>query len=293
MRRHIRILAGRVDRAAGSHVYHQELVCRLAARGHRVSLVCFESVPEVAGAAEVFEVGKRPGPPPRLIWRLGAVLDYLHCSRGLARLSLPPADVVIGGEHVFLKAHRCLFPRTPWIYLPHSLVVDQEIRSYNLSPLQHWVTSALYVHLQRWALRHADRTLRFTHHAARALETRYGRSVGARYAINPMGIELPDQSPRTAGGGGLRLLWVGQLIPRKRIDLALAALGGLRGLDWQFDVVGDGPARAALEQQAQDLQLLDRVRFHGFHAPRAGIARPTCCCFLPGWKTCRCRCWKR
>ena len=52
----VRVLAGRVDRGAGSHVYHLELVKRLAVRGHRVSLVCFSALPEAAANAEVFTV---------------------------------------------------------------------------------------------------------------------------------------------------------------------------------------------------------------------------------------------
>ena len=64
---------------------------------------------------------------------------------------MPPADVVIGGEHLFLKEHCRRFPQTPWVYLPHSLLVDQEIRSYNLPPLMRWISTTLYVRLQRWA----------------------------------------------------------------------------------------------------------------------------------------------
>jgi glycosyltransferase involved in cell wall biosynthesis len=280
---HIRVLAGAVDRGAGSHVYHQELVRRLAARGHRVSLVCFRSVPEVAGCAEVFEVPRRPAPPGPLLWRFAAVLDYLHCGRGLARLPLPEADVVIGGEHLFLRAHRRLFPRTPWLYLPHALVVDQEIRSYGLPGLMHWATTHLYVWLQQWALNHADRTLRFTETACAALRQRYGRSVQPRFAVNPMGVEVPEATPRAPIAGPVRLLWVGQLIARKRIDVALAALGRLQKHAWEFDVVGDGTSRPLLEAQARALGLAGRVRFHGFQQDPAAWYRAADLLLFPSW----------
>jgi glycosyltransferase involved in cell wall biosynthesis len=260
---HIRVLAGHVDRGAGSHVYHQQLVRRLAARGHRVSLVCFAGAPEVADCAEVYEVPKPAGSPPPFLWRFSALRDCLHCTRSLARLPLPAADVVIGGEHLFLKAHYRKFPQTPWIYLPHSLVVDQEIGSYHMPPLMQWVSTRLYVHLQRWALNHAQRTLRFTDLACDALRQRYGHSIHPRFVVNPMGVELAEVVERPSGGP-VRLLWVGQLIPRKRIDVALAALGRLEQCAWHFDVVGDGLERPALERQAQQLGLGERVRFHGF-----------------------------
>jgi glycosyltransferase involved in cell wall biosynthesis len=280
---HIRVLAGAVDRGAGSHVYHQELVRRLAARGHRVSLVCFRSVPEVAGCAEVFEVPRRPAPPGRVLWRFAAVLDYRHCDRGLSRLALPEPDVVIGGEHLFLRAHRRRFPRTPWLYLPHALVVDQEIHSYGLPGLMEAVTSRLYVWLQRWALNHADRTLRFTEMACEALRRRYGRAVRPRFAVNPMGVEVPEPTRRGPTAGPVRLLWVGQLIPRKRIDVALAALGRLREVAWELDVVGDGASRPALEAQARELGLAGRVRFHGFQQDPAPWYRTADLLLFPSW----------
>ena len=62
------------------------------------------------------------------MWRFTAVHNYRHCHQGLLELDLPPADVVIAGEHLFLKAHARRFPQTPWVYLAHSLLVDQEIR---------------------------------------------------------------------------------------------------------------------------------------------------------------------
>jgi glycosyltransferase involved in cell wall biosynthesis len=47
------------------------------------------------------------------------------------------------------------------------------------------------------------------------------------------------------------------------LDALLLALGELRGRDWQTAVIGDGPQRAAYEQQARDLRIADRVTFLG------------------------------
>jgi glycosyltransferase involved in cell wall biosynthesis len=279
---HVRVLAGRVDRGAGSHVYHLELVRRLAARGHRVSLVCFCAPPEMADSAEVFVVPPRQ-PPGRFLWRFTSLLNYFHYARGLQRLPLPPADVVIGGEHLFLKPHHRRFPETPWVYLPHSLLVDQEIRSYNFPPFMQWVSTALYVRLQRWALNHATRTLRFTEMSCDALLERYGRRVRPRFFVNPQATELPPPEEKPPGDGTLRLLWVGQLIVRKRIDLALAALARVADAPWHFDVVGDGPARPDLERQARELGLAGRVHFHGFKADPAPWYRSADLLIFPSW----------
>jgi glycosyltransferase involved in cell wall biosynthesis len=282
MRYHIRVLAGRVDRGAGSHVYHQQLVRRLAARGHRVSLVCFDSNPDVGRDVEVHTVALPETPSLPFMWRFHALLSYRHCYRGLLGLPLPPADVVIAGEHLFLKAHARRFPDTPWIYLAHSLVVDQEIRSYNLPPLMSSATRALYVHLQKWALRHATRTMRFTQVACRTLTERYP-GITPRFFISPMATEMPEPAVRPAAAAPVRLLWVGQLIPRKRIDLALDALARVTAANWVFDIVGDGGARAELQEQARRLGIADRVFFHGFQSDPSAWYRRADLLVFPSW----------
>jgi glycosyltransferase involved in cell wall biosynthesis len=60
---------------------------------------------------------------------------------------------------------------------------------------------------------------------------------------------------------------VGRLVPVKRVDLFLhaAALLELAAPGrFQFRIVGDGPERATLERQVQDLGLTQRVTFLGF-----------------------------
>jgi glycosyltransferase involved in cell wall biosynthesis len=63
----------------------------------------------------------------------------------------------------------------------------------------------------------------------------------------------------------LRLLSVGYLERRKRVDLALRAVScaARRGFDVELEVAGDGPERAALEALARELGIASRVRFLG------------------------------
>lgn len=69
----------------------------------------------------------------------------------------------------------------------------------------------------------------------------------------------PHQTTRT------RLLFVGSLSSRKRPDLLIGALRGLRdkNIDCELLFVGDGPLRPSLEQQAISAGLQDRVQFRG------------------------------
>lgn len=65
--------------------------------------------------------------------------------------------------------------------------------------------------------------------------------------------------------GPLRLVSVGRLVPVKGFDVLLGALRRVtdKGLDAVLTLVGDGPERAALETQAAELGISERVRFTG------------------------------
>jgi len=64
-----------------------------------------------------------------------------------------------------------------------------------------------------------------------------------------------------------KILSVGRVLPVKGFDLALAGLGQLRTraphLDWQYTLVGDGPALAELRANAERRGIADRVTFTG------------------------------
>ncbi len=66
------------------------------------------------------------------------------------------------------------------------------------------------------------------------------------------------------------LISVGNLIPRKRNHLTIAAMPYLP--DWDLILVGDGPERPALEAQAAALGITQRVRFLGAQ-PHDRLAR--------------------
>lgn len=61
-----------------------------------------------------------------------------------------------------------------------------------------------------------------------------------------------------------RLLMVGRLAQQKDQATALAALARLPHLDWRLAIAGRGPLREALERQARDLGIADRIDFLGY-----------------------------
>ena len=71
-----------------------------------------------------------------------------------------------------------------------------------------------------------------------------------------------------------RLVHISRLVDFKRVDLLLDACARLKGeVNFRVDLVGDGPLRKSLEQQAQRLCLNKHVHFHGrrTHAEAAAL----------------------
>ena len=124
--------------------------------------------------------------------------------------------------------------------------------------------------------------MRFTRVACDALTQRYPE-IRPRFFVNPMATELLPLAARPPASLPVRLLWVGQLIPRKRIDVALDALAQVASTNWVFDVVGDGVARPELEEQTRRLGLADRVFFHGFQSDPAQWYRRADLLLFPSW----------
>jgi len=88
-----------------------------------------------------------------------------------------------------------------------------------------------------------------------------GRFVDSAH-IHPMPTDTRTY-PWTRGGGGVVV--ISRLIPSQRVELAIetAAVLASCGHDFPLTIVGDGPERPALEQQAGRLGVSAQVRFVG------------------------------
>lgn len=76
-----------------------------------------------------------------------------------------------------------------------------------------------------------------------------------------------------APGGPLRLVFLGSLTRRKQPLLAVSAVAKMRERSEPviLDMVGDGPLRAALEEEIARLGLRECVRLHGFQSSPYGL----------------------
>jgi len=83
------------------------------------------------------------------------------------------------------------------------------------------------------------------------------------------GGQIKSDSQHLEEQGQIELLFVGRLIPQKRVDLLLEALSRLRSREWRLRIVGDGEAKIGLMQAAQRLAIDERVLFLGTKANEA------------------------
>ena len=79
----------------------------------------------------------------------------------------------------------------------------------------------------------------------------------------PPVIDVPSGSRKDPDNAALNILYLGQLIRGKGVDLLLPALASLR-IPWRATVAGDGNDRAMLEDLAKTLGIADRIRFTGW-----------------------------
>lgn len=213
--------------SGGSEVLVDRLARGLAERGHDVTVVCGGPV------------GSRPYPVHRGGGRLGqfvrAPVTYLRHHRH--------ADLVVDVANglSFLVP---LWRRRPSLCLVNHLHTDQWAQWFP-APV-----AALGRSLERdvmpWAYRHR-RFVAVSESTATGLE-----AIGVprhHIRIVPNGVDLPA---RTAAESAEPLfLFLGRLVPHKRVELALEAWGQVRPkVGGRLVIAGDGPERGRLEAMA-------------------------------------------
>lgn len=148
-----------------------------------------------------------------------------------------------------------------------------------------WSTAAgpklrLYEALDRLAFGFCDRVVPLSEDLMAGL--RRLPWVGARARLIPNGVDLSEITASTEvarevaefrAEGGRVVGYVGQLIPRKRIDTLIRAMAQIGDSGARLYLVGDGPARAELQALAEGLGLGAHVRFTGFRDDRLAYLR--------------------
>lgn len=99
-----------------------------------------------------------------------------------------------------------------------------------------------------------------THRDLRALFPEHAHKI--THIPNGVGNDFLNIEPHVRISGGLKLVSIGSLIPRKNIQTVLRALAQTEE-SVTLDIVGDGPEKESLFSFAEKLQIAGRVRFRG------------------------------
>lgn len=135
----------------------------------------------------------------------------------------------------------------------------------------------LYLELERTLARVSDRLLGVSQATVDDL-VRLGVAPAEKFRVLPLGLDLdplaePDEALRIAsrrelgvGVDEILLVFVGRIVPIKRLDLLLRSLAQARGSDprLRLAVVGDGDERPQLERQAAELDISTEVLLLGY-----------------------------
>jgi glycosyltransferase involved in cell wall biosynthesis len=233
------ILYGSLDTLSGGYLYDRQLVRCLEAHGDRVELI---SLPW-----HNYPLHLTDNWQPALSRRL------LHT----------PFDILLQDE--------LNHPSLAWLngrlrgrvaYPVVSIVHHLRIQEHHPA---HWMP--LYRAVEQRYLEQVDGCIYNSETTRRAVETLIGRSPPHIVAW-PAASHLPvlPRVPR-APGDPLRLLFIGNVIPRKGLATLLTALTLLHGVAWELQVAGDlelEPAHShAMQKLAAEPRLQPRILFLG------------------------------
>jgi glycosyltransferase involved in cell wall biosynthesis len=126
-----------------------------------------------------------------------------------------------------------------------------------LSPTHNRLTRGLVRH----TLRHAAAVTAISQDLAARCAALSGKSVDA---LLPYPAEAPSAPVARRPPPPFRWISVCRHVRRKRLDLLLEAAAIIRDLAWELHLVGDGPESEALRRKARELEVVERVIFHGF-----------------------------
>jgi glycosyltransferase involved in cell wall biosynthesis len=94
-------------------------------------------------------------------------------------------------------------------------------------------------------------------------------SAGEIITLVENGVDLsiwkPREYPPADAPGPTRFVFTGRLVDWKAVDLLLEAFAQAAAkVPARLDILGNGPMRSQLEKQAHSLNLIEKVKFHGW-----------------------------
>jgi glycosyltransferase involved in cell wall biosynthesis len=119
-----------------------------------------------------------------------------------------------------------------------------------------------------WTYRNADKVVALSHGVEAELVADYQLDPGKTVTIhNPVDVAtFATKREDRRGDDAPLIVTIGRLHRQKGFDRLIDAFARLANVSAHLVIIGDGPDRAKLEEQARRLGVADRVRFEGYLA---------------------------
>jgi glycosyltransferase involved in cell wall biosynthesis len=241
----------------GPATHSADLTHEFRERGHTVMVVTLGDDPFVTDRDGVLRLPRRwPWPV-----RHGAVAAWLVAHRheydAVYATGLHPAAVA-GAKAARRPVVAKVVGDPAWERGRRRGLTDQDFEQFRASvggPLSLRAMRAL----RDWSLRRADVVVAPSRYLAGVIEDWLGGPADVQ--VVPNGVRVGNGPSREGSPGPLRVVWVGRLVPHKRVDRLIQAVAQTPGVELR--VIGDGPERGRVEGLAVDACGPDRVRFLG------------------------------
>jgi len=254
----------RADSVGGASIHVRDLARAMLERGH-------EAVVLVGGTGPVTEQLARAGVPYhslRFLKRpISPVTDFRALQELTVRLRELQPDLV--STHTakagWIGRAACARLSLPALYTPHGWSIADRISRAHSAVFQLAERAA-----SRWAsaiicVCEYERQLALEHRVAAP-----GRLHVVHNGVRDVSLELRADPARHP----VRIISVARFASPKDHRTLLHALGTLRSLPWELDLIGDGPRQAEIAMFADSLDLAGRVRFLGYQPePATSLAQ--------------------
>lgn len=228
---------------------------------YRFSIIVIENILTVAPLIKRSDVQIKHVPKRGKVSR--------HLIRDLARaLKEMQADIV----------HTHLFTADIWGTLAaHTLSLPTVVTEHNVNREYGFLRTLI----KRWFGRHSDRYVACSETVKNYMLDTY--AITKSIAVIPNGIQIASfaKSPVMRDGEPWRLAIVGRLVEQKGHAIALRALAQLKDIQWELQIVGEGPLQSRLQELATELYISDRVSFSSFTNDIVGIFSTTDVVLVP------------
>jgi len=261
----------RIQSRDGQSVHVEQMVAALREAGHEVLVVGPGFYQQAEFGAESRLVAWIRARLPAAVGEFAEVAYNGPAYRRLRRAAGPfRPDIIYERYNLYYLAGALLARRlgVPFYLEVNAPIADERARFSGLR------LRGLARRLEAWTWCAATRVVAVTG-VLRAMIAAAGVAP-ERIEVVPNGIDpaaFADLPVRPSAPDPLVLGFVGFVREWHGLDAVIAAMAGYDGTPrLDLVVVGDGPARLALERQAAALGIADRVRFTGL-APHADVAR--------------------